>query len=299
MMDGLDDISSIASSSGVLLSDLSFDRVKEGMKSILIVLFAGGGLIPAAIGANKALMGTLSGARKDQNAGNPETNLDPTLAEIKTYIESSGATGPNLPNSGLIFASEDIPVADIIAITGRMSNVDDVADWRNLPSAKLDNLSNPDNPPMWLPRATFKANIRKAKFKGWPEDPNTGVPVGGAELKKAEEARIKRNGVVIGDAALDAVFDTWAWGAGIATPEKVDAQLNDWRVGGTLDLGKLTNAAIRGRATTGFAAFSFVFIQVIAYGTLFIAPALRFFFDIDIGFGQLGSCGENGCHPLF
>jgi len=79
----------------------------------------------------------------------------------------------------------------------------------------------------------------------------------------------------------------------------VDAQLNDWRVGGTLDLGKLTNAAIRGRATTGFAAFSFVFIQVIAYGTLFIAPALRFFFDIDIGFGQLGSCGENGCHPLF
>lgn len=299
MIDGLDDISTFASTSGMMLADLTMDKMKEGTKSFLIVLFAGGGLIPAAIGANKSMMGTLTGAKKDPNAGNPETSLDPTLAVTKTYISYSGATGPNLPNSALIFASEDIPVADIVAITGRLSNVDDAADWRNLPSTKLDNLSNPEKPPMWLPRATFKSNIRKAKFQSWPVDANTGLPIGGEELKKAEEGRIRKNGAEIGDAALDAVFDTWAWGAGIATPEKVVDQLNDWRVGGTLDLGKLTNAAIRGRATTGFAAFSFVMIQVIAYGTLFIAPALRFYFDIDVGFGQLGSCSENGCHPLF
>lgn len=104
---------------------------------------------------------------------------------------------------------------------------------------------------------------------------------------------------MIGDAALDAVFDTWAWGAGIATPDKVQNQLNDWRVGDSLDVGKLTNAAIRGRATTGFAAFTFIAIQVIAYGTLFIAPALRVLFDIDIGFGIFGECSDNGCTKLF
>jgi hypothetical protein len=48
-------------------------------------------------------------------------------------------------------------------------------------------------------------------------------------------------------------------------------------------------AAIRGRSATGLAALTFILIQVTAYGTLFVAPALRFFFDIDIGFGTLGA----------
>ena len=75
--------------------------------------------------------------------------------------------------------------------------------------------------------------------------------------------------------------------------------MNDWKVGNTLNVGKLTFAAIRGRATTGIAALTFIIIQVVAYGSLFIAPALRVFFDIDIGFGITGSCSDNGCTSLF
>ena len=56
-----------------------------------------------------------------------------------------------------------------------------------------------------------------------------------------------------------------------------------------LNLGEFVGAAVRGRSATGFAALTFVVIQVVAYGAIFIAPALRYFFDIDIGFGTLGS----------
>ena len=100
----------------------------------------------------------------------------------------------------------------MIAICGRISDINSVAKWGDLPSTKLPNLSNKDKPPMWLPRATFKSNVRAAKFQSWPVDPDTGLPIGGEDLKKAEEGRIKKNGALIGDAALDAVFDTWAWG---------------------------------------------------------------------------------------
>lgn len=68
--------------------------------------------------------------------------------------------------------------------------------------------------------------------------------------------------------------------------------------GSSFDLNEFCSAAARGRAVTGLGAFTFVFIQLIAYGSLFIAPALRLFFDLDIGFGQMGSCvGE--CKTLF
>jgi hypothetical protein len=62
-------------------------------------------------------------------------------------------------------------------------------------------------------------------------------------------------------------------------------------------VSEFTGAASRGRAVTGLGAFSFIVIQVIAYGTLFIAPALRVFFDIDIGFGQMGQC-DGICNSL-
>ena len=223
----------------------------------------------------------------------------PTVRGVADYIESSGATGKSLPGSGLLFAPEPIPLADIVAIVGRMNgDVGSVADWSNLPSTKLPNVSQ-TNPPMWLPRATFKANIRKAKFQGWPVD-DKGRPIGGEELRAAEEARVSKQGALISDAALDAVFDTWAWGANIATPDKVGSQLRSWRPDGQSfnQLG-FTAAAISGRALVGIAALSFVIIQVVAYGTLFIAPALRVFANIDIGFGEAGTCDPTLCTKLF
>ena len=172
---------------------------------------------------------------------------------------------------------------------GRIENEDSIADWKNLPSTKMPNVSL-TNPPMWLPRRAFKVAIRKGKFLGWPNDPKTGEPLGGQDLKAQYLSAVSKKEVLIPDAALDAVFDSWAWGASIATPDKVQKTLRIFKNGSSdVDLGAFTGAAIRGRSATGFAALTFILIQVTAYGALFVAPALRFFFDIDIGFGTLGS----------
>jgi len=274
----------------MLLSQVTMEKLKEAGKSTVIVLLFGGGLIPAAIAANKALIGTLTGSRRGGEEGSDSE-----------YITDSQATGPELPGSALLFASEKIPLVDVIAVIGRINDYGSVADWRNLPTTKIEAV-NPDKPVMWLPRSLYKENIRKAKFNGWPVDPKTGEPVGGAELEAAEKRRISAKNAVIGDAALDAVFDSWAWGASVATPDKVEKTLKQYRnTAGqnTFNLQEFSGAAARGRAVTGVGALSFIVIQAVAYGSLFIAPALRVFANIDIGFGQMGACDPSGCMGLF
>lgn len=128
------------------------------------------------------------------------------------------------------------------------------------------------------------------QFKSWPNDPKTGQPIGGEELKALAEARISKKDALIGDAALDAVFDTWAWGASIATPDKVARTLQLFKKSPSeIDVAAFVGAAVRGRSATGFAALTFIVIQMTVYGALFVAPALRFLFDIDVGFGNLGA----------
>jgi len=275
----LDTVTQITQSSDILLSKVSPEDYGDVMKSVVIVLLVGGGLIPAAIVANKSMIGTLSGKR---SGGDGRSN----------YVADSGASGPALPGQALIFASEKIPLVDIIAIMGRINGYGSIADWKNLPSTKQS--ANV----FWLPRDLYKENVRNLKFLGWPVDPQTGEPIGGAELEKAEKARISKKNPEIGDAALDAVFDSWAWGASIATPDKVEKTLSLYTSGKSFNVKEFTGAASRGRAVTGLGALSFIVIQVVAYGTLFIAPALRVFFDIDVGFGQMGGC-DGTCNTLF
>lgn len=271
-----ENMESLVQSSDILMSKV--EDYGEVVKSVLIVLLFGGGLIPAAIAANKSMISTLSGNR----AGGDDR---------KNYVVDSGASGPPLKGQALIFANEEIPLVDIIAIIGRIQGYQSIADWKNLPSTQqAENV-------MWLPRDMFKENIRKAKFLGWPTDEN-GEPIGGADLEKAEKARISKNNVEIGDSALDAVFDTWAWGASIATPDKVEKTLSIYKNGNAFNVDEFSSAAARGRFVTGLGALSFIVIQVVAYGTLFIAPALRVFFDIDVGFGQLGDC-DGVCKTIF
>jgi len=265
----------------VLLSDNDYSVL---VKPLVITLLFGGGLIPSLIQGNKDLIGTLTGKRR----GGEENT------EKGDYISESGASGGDLPGAGLIFASERIPLVDIIAIMGRIKDKDSIADWNNLDSTKLESI----NPIMWLPRSEFKKNIRAAKFKEWPTDALTGDPIGGKELEKAERKRISTSKALIGDAALDAVFDSWAWGASIATPDKVETTLALYRKGKDLDLKEFVSAASRGRAVTGVGALTFVVIQVVAFSSFLIAPALRQFANIDIGFGQLGSC-DGLCNTLF
>jgi hypothetical protein len=263
-------------------------------KTVLISLVLGGGLIPALISANSAMFRTLSGkGNEDEDAEalkkiQPGESFDPTLLETKfrKYVADSGASGPEIPFSGLLFAADRIPLADIVAILGRIKDIDTIADWKNLPSTKLPNVSL-KSPPMWLPRKAFKVNIRKAKFLGWPTDPKTGKPVGGEELKAAEASRISKQGAAISDAALDAVFDSWAWGASVATPDKVGNTLRIIKPSPTeVDIGSFIGAALRGRSATGIAALTFIAIQLTCFGALFLGPGMKLFFDIDTGLGK-------------
>uniref|UniRef100_A0A448Z925 Uncharacterized protein n=1 Tax=Pseudo-nitzschia multistriata TaxID=183589 RepID=A0A448Z925_9STRA len=200
---------------------------EEFGKSVIIALVLGGGLIPATLSANSAMFSALSGRKgyipegKEPPADletfenyDPNNTFDPTMGDAnnikyREYVLDSGATGPELPSSQLLFASDKIPVADIVAVLGRIEATESIVDWRNLPSATRGTVTPGAEPPMWLPRKAFKVLIRKSKFLGWPTDPKTGLPVGGEELKQSEEKRISKKDAIIGDAALDAVFDSW------------------------------------------------------------------------------------------
>lgn len=62
----------------------------------------------------------------------------------------------------------------------------------------------------------------------------------------------------------------------MATPDKVETTLRLFkRSSNEVDLDAFVAAAIRGRATTAFSALSFIVIQIMAYGAIFIIPALR------------------------
>jgi hypothetical protein len=278
------------------LSMMAVPDVPEGLvRDVLTALVLAGGLIPALISSNGAMFSALSGRKGYLKEGeepgkdvetyenfDPNNTFDPTMGDPKNqkyreYVISSGATGPELANSQFLFSADDIPLVDIIAILGRIDDVDSVADWNDLPSTKRGTEIS-SNPPMWLPRKAFKVNIRKNKFLGWPDDPKTGLPVGGEQLKLAEEKRISKKDAIIGDAALDAVFDSWSWGASIATPDKVANTLKIAKpVPGAneVDLDAFVGAAIRGRSNTAFAALSFVVIKIIVFGALFIGPLLK------------------------
>jgi len=278
-IDSLDFLFSSMDNSILLSKDVSTEDLKGLAKAAVIFLAFGGGLIPATISANGALISKLNGSeKKDDN-----------------YV-SSEAVGPKLPLSELLFVGDTIPLVDIIAIVGRIKDVDSIADWRNLPSAKAPGVSE-NNPPMWLGRDSFKKNIRALKFSKWPLD-SKGDPIGGEALAKEETRRVSGSRAVIGDAALNAVFDTWSWGANIATPDKVDKQLTNWKNGDEFDLNGFASAAVFGRANTLLAAFSFIILQLLTYNVLFIAPILRQIFDVDIGFGTIGQCSSE-CVRLF
>jgi hypothetical protein len=261
-------------------------NTEELLKSVAIALTLGGGLIPATVSANRQMFQALSGRKGYTNddeeiqEDDPNNTFDPTAGkgvnpQLRRYVMDSGATGPPLPNQRFLFAADDIPLVDVIAVLGRIPDTESIVDWRNLPSATRKGTTG-SNPPMWLPRNAFKVLMRQAKFVAWPDDPKTGLPVGGEALKRQELKRISKQGALMGDAALDAVFDSWAWGASIATPDKVDNTLKLFKPSpNELDLDAFVSAAIRGRSQTAIAAVTFVVIQILVYGSLFIRPAIN------------------------
>eukprot|EP00535_Pseudo-nitzschia_heimii_P006106 CAMPEP_0197185198 /NCGR_PEP_ID=MMETSP1423-20130617/11413_1 /TAXON_ID=476441 /ORGANISM="Pseudo-nitzschia heimii, Strain UNC1101" /LENGTH=304 /DNA_ID=CAMNT_0042636199 /DNA_START=147 /DNA_END=1061 /DNA_ORIENTATION=+ len=278
------------------------------LQSGLIALTLGGGLIPALLSANTAMFKALSGRKgyipEGEEPGpevetfenyDPNNTFDPTMGDAKNikyreYVIDSGATGPELPSKQFLFAADAIPIADIVAVLGRIEDKDSLANWRALPSATRGAVTPGQDPPMWLPRKAFKVQIRKNRFLGWPNDPKTGLPVGGEDLKRTEEKRIAKKDALIGDAALDAVFDSWAGGASVATPDKVESTLRKIKpIPGTneVDLNAFVGAAIQGRANTAFASLTFIVIQIFSIGSLFINPLIKSLTGVDVFSGFL------------
>ena len=78
-------------------------------------------------------------------------------------------------------------------------------------------------------------------------------------------------------------------GASIATPDKVENTLNlIKKTSGSneVDLDAFVGAAVRGRANTAFAALTFIVIQIIVFGSLFIRPLIQSLTGVDIIEGQ-------------
>ena len=66
----------------------------------------------------------------------------------------------------------------------------------------------------------------------------------------------------------------------MATPDKVGRTLQSYtQPDGSVDLGSFIGSAIRGRSATWLAAGTFILIQIIAYGTLFVRPVVNFLLD--------------------
>lgn len=72
-------------------------------------------------------------------------------------------------------------------------------------------------------------------------------------------------------------------GASIATPDKVEAALKKFKPGRTeVDLDAFVQAAVMGRANTAIAAATFVLIQILVFGSLFLQPLVKSFTGNDI-----------------
>ena len=137
------DYPTIAETTNLVLAEKDWGVL---IKGVLFVFTVTGGMIPAAISANKAMFKAMSG-RKDAAVGDEsdmeKSSIDPTILEAKyrSYVTDSGAAGPELPFSSLLFASDPIPIADVVAVLGRIQTVDTLADWKNLPSTRLPKVS--------------------------------------------------------------------------------------------------------------------------------------------------------------
>ena len=79
-------------------------------------------------------------------------------------------------------------------------------------------------------------------------------------------------------------------GASIATPDKVEQILGKIKPTpgkNEVDLNAFVGAAVTGRSITAFAALTFVIIQALAFGTLFILPFIESLTGVDLASGYL------------
>jgi hypothetical protein len=128
----------------IILADKDYG---EAVKTVVIALTLGGGLIPALIGANKAMVKILAGEKDSEKEEDPK-NIKPGESFDPSYIYGNKVSqiyrglGRYWTELSLCLRAVCIrthPLADIVAILGRIGDVNTLADWRKLPSTKMPN----------------------------------------------------------------------------------------------------------------------------------------------------------------
>jgi len=158
-------------------------KLPDLAKATVIILAFGGGLIPALLSVNKSIAGILIGDRTREDvekmneiisSGNKVDTLeDVSLIRGQVYVDE-----PEVSDGDDIVCKPLAAIrrSNVESILSALNTIDDFVDWSNLPSTKVKNLEVPTNPPMWLPRATFKASVR-GRIKGGAAIPDKPLDV--------------------------------------------------------------------------------------------------------------------------
>eukprot|EP00903_Cladosiphon_okamuranus_P008370 g8048.t1 len=180
-----------------------------------------------------------------------------------TVKEGEDAT---ISNQGLLLYKDSIKLVDIVNIVGRFQTFDDVQ------TKKKDTGKMSD----YLFRDTFKENLRRSKFKGWPNGPD-GQPAlkdaFGGDVKAITRTMAKRE---LSDSAMDAVFDSFVGSplSIVADRFKVENQLDNWRKDSTFDVKGFEQGLLVGRLLFLFTIVSLVALLLAGYGVFFVEPLI-------------------------
>lgn len=180
-----------------------------------------------------------------------------------TVKEGEDAT---ISNQGLLLYKDPIKLLDIVNIVGRFQTFDDVQ------SKKKDTGVMSD----YLFRDTFKDNLRRSKFKGWPKGPD-GQPAlkdaFGGDVKIVTRGMAKRE---LSDSAMDAVFDSFVGSplSIVADRFKVENQLDKWRKDSTFDVKGFEQGLLVGRLLFLFTIVSLIGLLLAGYGVFFVEPLI-------------------------
>ncbi|CAM9834783.1 unnamed protein product [Ectocarpus fasciculatus] len=195
--------------------------------------------------------------------------LDPTnvlgavigFKSLSTVKEGEDAT---ISNQSLLLYKDPIKLLDIVNIVGRFQTFDDV---QNKKGGVMSD---------YLFRNTFKENLRRSKFKGWPAGPD-GQPAlkdaFGGDVKAVTRTMAKRE---LSESAMNAVFDSFVGSplSLVADRFKVDNQLDNWRKDNTFDIKGFEQGLLVGRLLFLFTIVSLVGLLLAGYGVFFVQPII-------------------------
>eukprot|EP00752_Nemacystus_decipiens_P012102 g10727.t1 len=207
--------------------------------------FVWSGIIPYTFIASKNVLGEVIGFK-----------ARPTVKE------GEDAT---ISNQGLLLYKDPIKLLDVVNIVGRFQTFDDVQNKKD--TGKMSD---------YLFRETFKENLRRSKFKGWPNGPD-GQPAlkdaFGGDVKAVTRSMAKRE---LSDTAMDAVFDSFVGSplSIVADRFKVENQLDKWRKDSTFDVKGFEQGLLVGRLLFLFTIVSLVALLVAGYGVFFVEPLI-------------------------